>query len=523
MTDLSRRQLLAGALGAVGVAALGGCADGSDPVTAGSAAVRRAEAARRRAGQRVVAARLTPRPMTVDLGGPVVDTWTYGDSVPGPLLRARAGDLLRVTVDNALPVDTSVHWHGIALRNDMDGVPGLTQDPIRPGRSFQYEFIAPDPGTYFYHPHSGVQLDRGLYGALLIDEKDDPGAYDVEWTIVLDDWLDGTGRNPDQVLEQLMGGMDMDGDGDGSMGGMDMGDGSMGGMDMGDTGDGSMGGMDMGGMDMGGMAEEMTSPLLGGAGDIAYAHYLVNGRVPQAPQTLTARPGQKARLRIINAGSDTAFRVALGSHRLTVTHSDGFPVRPVDTDALLVAMGERYDVEVTVGDGVFPLVAVAEGKGGQGLALVRTGSGRAPAATVRPGEIEGRVVLSTDLVGADEVRLDRTRPDRRHDLVLGGSMSPYRWTINGEKFPDASPLPVEQGERVRLRFANRSIMFHPMHVHGHTFGLVNGGARKDTVIVRPMTAVTVDLDADNPGQWATHCHNIYHAEAGMMVVLSYRA
>jgi FtsP/CotA-like multicopper oxidase with cupredoxin domain len=101
-------------------------------------------------------------------------------------------------------------------------------------------------------------------------------------------------------------------------------------------------------------------------------------------------------------------------------------------------------------------------------------------------------------------------------------MTPYRWTINGATFPDTTPLPVAQGERVRLRLMNMSTMFHPMHVHGHTFGLVGGGARKDTVIVRPMQTLDVDLDADNPGQWATHCHNVYHAETGMMVVLSYR-
>ena len=196
MPDLSRRRLLAGALGTLGVATLGACARDTADVEGDSSAVRRAEAARRRPGQQVVAARLSPRPVTLDLGGPVVDTWAYGDSAPGPLLRARAGDLLRVTVDNGLPTGTSVHWHGVALRNDMDGGPGVTQAPIGAGDRFIYEFTVPDPGTYFYHPHSGVQLDRGLYGVLLVDDPDEPGGYDVEWTVVLDDWVDGTGRTP---------------------------------------------------------------------------------------------------------------------------------------------------------------------------------------------------------------------------------------------------------------------------------------------------------------------------------------
>ena len=503
MADLSRRRLLAGALGALGVATLGACARGTQAVPADSAAVRGAEAARRTAGQRMVVARLAPRPVTLDLGGPTVRTWAYGDSAPGPLLRVRAGDLLRVTVDNGLPADTSVHWHGIALRNDMDGVPGMTQAPIPAGGSFTYEFTAPDAGTYFYHPHSGVQLDRGLYGVLLVDDPDEPGSYDVEWTVVLDDWVDGTGRTPDDVLRDLTGSSG----GGGSRPGLDMG-----GMDHGSSG----------GMDMGGMGESMTSALLGGAGDISYPHYLINGRVPTAARTLTGKPGQKIRLRIVNAGSDTAFRVALGGHRLTVTHTDGYPVVPSTTDALLIGMGERYDAEVTLGDGAFPLVAVAEGKRGQALAVVRTGSGRAPDAGVRPAELDRKTLLGTQLVAADNVRLASRRLDRDHDLVLSGSMMPYRWTINGQSFRENKPLAVEHGQRVRLRFKNMSMMFHPMHVHGHTFALPNGGPRKDTVIVRPMETVAAELDATNPGQWAMHCHNVYHAETGMMINLSYR-
>ena len=152
---MSRRTLCQAAAGLAGVAAVGslsactGSARTATLVGPGSPAVAAAERARRVSGRRVVSARLTPRPVTVDLGGRIVVTWAYGVRVPGPLLRARAGDLLRVTVDNQLPVETSVHWHGLALRNDMDGVPHLTQDPIPAGGSFDYEFTAPDPGTYF--------------------------------------------------------------------------------------------------------------------------------------------------------------------------------------------------------------------------------------------------------------------------------------------------------------------------------------------------------------------------------------
>jgi FtsP/CotA-like multicopper oxidase with cupredoxin domain len=506
MTHVTRRQVLVGAASAVGLAALDACSANRIPHAAvgpSSEAVRHAEAARRRAGQRLVTGRLTARPTTLDLGGTEVSTWAYNDALPGPPLRVTAGDLLRVTLDNQLPAPTSIHWHGIALSNDMDGVPGVTQTAVAPGANFTYEFTAPDPGTYFYHPHVGVQLDRGLYGVLLVDAKDEPGRYDQDWTIVLDDWVDGTGRTPDSILASF-----------GTSAGMS---GTMGGMaGMG----GAPGSSDTPSAGM--MGETMTSPVLGGAGDIAYPHYLINGRVPSAPQAFTAKSGQRVRLRLINAGSDTAFRIALASHRLTVTHSDGYPVIPSTTDALIIGMGERYDVEVTLADGVFPLVAVAEGKTGQALAVIRTGAGRAPAATVQPPELHRQVLLGRHLRASEAARLPTKTVDRTHTLRLAGAMSPYLWTINGRTFPQSRPLPIVQGERVRLRFSNQSMMFHPMHLHGHSFAVSGGGPRKDTVIVRPMETLDVEFDATNPGQWVSHCHNIYHAERGMMTTLSYR-
>ena len=519
MPDLNRRSLFRGAAGITGVAALGTLAAcnrgeggvGGSALAPDSPAVAAAERARRVPGRGTVTARLTPQEASIDLGGRTVSTWTYGESLPGPLIRATAGDLLDVTVDNRLPSETSVHWHGVALRNDMDGVPGITQEPIAAGDAFAYRFTAPDPGTYFFHPHVGVQLDRGLYGVLVIDDPRERGDYDAEWIVVLDDWVDGTGRTPDQVLAKLRA---TPGRGSGSMSGMN-------GMGMDGMGMGGMDGMD--GMDgMGGMGEGMQSRLLGGVGDVRYPLYLVNGRSPSTPHVFEGRAGQRVRLRVINAGSDTAFRFALGGHRLTVTHSDGFPVTPMSTDALLIGMGERFDAIVDLADGVFPMVASAEGKGGQALAVVRTSGGPAPAAGVQVPELRRWVLLGTELVGQRSVALDQRPVDNTHDLLLGGSMAPYRWTINGQSFPDARPLPVSQGQRVRLRLANQTMMFHPVHLHGHTFEVVGTGLRKDTVIVHPMQRIDVDLDADNPGQWAVHCHNIYHAEAGMMTTVSYR-
>ncbi|PZS03624.1 MAG: copper oxidase [Pseudonocardiales bacterium] len=505
LPDVTRRQLLLGGATLGTIAAVGtACGDTKSPQSQAigprSAAVGAAERRRRRSGARIVSYQLVAQPAEIDLGaGITVATWAYGGGAPGPTMHARAGDMLHVVVRNRLPVSTTVHWHGIALRNDMDGVPGITQKAIPAGRSMTYEFTAPDPGTYWFHSHVGTQLDRGLYGPLILDDPTDRGDYDVEHIVVLDDWLDGTGRTPDQVLANL------------KANGMGVG---MGGMSGGGHSGGSMPGMAM-------------SQLLGGdAGDVRYPHYLVNGRVPTAPTTLNAKPGQRIRLRLINASADTAYRVALGGHQVTVTHTDGYPVEPVTADALLIGMAERYDVTVTVADGIFPLVASAEGKRGQGLALLRTASGAPPAATVHPPELDRRVLTQEDLHATDSVQLPSRTVDRTHNLELGGDMASYRWTINGRTYDHRQPLPVRQGERVRLRFTNKTRMFHPMHVHGHTFQIRNGsqaGPRKDTVIVPPSRTVVADLNADNPGQWLTHCHNVYHQEAGMMTVLSYGA
>lgn len=452
-------------------------------------AVEEAERRRRREGAPVRTVDLATVAGPIELGPLVVESWSYGGTVPGPEIRIRAGEVLQVRLRNELPTETTIHWHGIALRNDMDGVPGVTQDPIPAGGEFTYEFTVPDPGTYFFHPHVGVQLDRGLYGSLIVEDPDEPGGYDREVVVVLDDWTDGVGEAPDDILARL-----------------------------------TAGGMDHSGMGMGsddsGMA--MSDVLGGDAGDVMYPLYLINGRAANDPQVIDATSGERLRLRIINAASDTAFRLAVGGHSFTVTHSDGFPVIPVEGEALLIGMGERYDLEVTMSEGVTAVVAIAEGKGGRARLIIRAGTGESPPADYLPGELQGRLVTVDALAATAGVALRSAEPDRIHRLVLDGDMMSYRWTINGEAWSGTLPFDVSSGERVRLEFDNRSTMFHPMHLHGHTFHMSPGrGARKDTVIVKPGQTLMADFDADNPGRWVVHCHNIYHAEAGMMTGLAY--
>ncbi|CAK7283654.1 multicopper oxidase family protein [Streptomyces sp. RM1] len=537
MNSINRRSALLAGLAVAGGGALAACGSGSGGapalVSPDSKVVAATERGRRTSGT-VRNVTLTAAPAVLDLGGKVTaKSWAYGGHAPGKEIRLTAGDTLAAELSNQLPggTTTSVHWHGLALRADMDGVPPVTQAAVRAGRNFTYRFVAETPGTYFFHPHVGVQLDRGLHAPLIVEDPKEPLSYDDEWVVVLDDWVDGVTGTPDEVLAELsrgMGGMGTGGSGRGGSSGHDMGD--MGGMDMGDMdmSGGSDDGGGSGGMSMKFMLMGARSDLLGGdAGDVKYPYHLVNGRVPTDPDVYTGKPGKRVRLRIVNAGGDTAYRVALGGHKLTITHTDGYPVAHQQVDALLVGMGERYDVLVTLADGVFPLVALAEGKKASGMALVRTGSGTAPGPTVRPAELTGMIMNAARLTAADEVRLDTRKTDRVHRVELTGGMAEYDWGINGRRYdmkhPTAHPLTVEQGQRVRLDFVNKTDMWHPMHLHGHTYQLGTGGPRKDTTIVLPGRTVSVYFDADNPGRWMLHCHNAYHGEAGMMTLLAYEA
>lgn len=549
MRTHTRRTVLGASIAVAGTGVLAACSgsghsghDGNSGNGSGSPAAPKgyvdpagpevAAAEKKRGSGPVREVRLTAAAASLDLGGRTVKSWAYGGELPGKEVRVTAGDTLALTLANHLPEATSLHWHGIALRNDMDGVPGLTQRAVKPGADLTYRFAVPHPGTYWFHPHSGTQQDRGLYAPLIVEDPREPLSYDKEWVVVLDDWVDGVdGSTPDAVLAELRGGM-----GGGGMG--------SGGMDMGSED----GGTDHSGHDMSDMAMGMgagagasasprasgpsrmmtgsSSELLGGdAGDVAYPYYLVNGRTAAAPSVFRARPGDRIRIRFINAGGDTAFRVALGGHEMTVTHTDGFPVRHARTDALLLGMGERYDVLVTAGDGVFPLTALAEGKKASTHALLRTGGGTAPSTVVRPKELDGRLLTADRLQADESVALKEKEPDRTVRLQLTGGMMKYDWAFDKKPYRADQRHPVRAGERVRLVFANSTSMWHPVHLHGHTFGLANvaGGPRKDTAVVLPNGTLTVDFDADNPGLWMVHCHNVYHSEAGMMTVLGYRS
>lgn len=427
----------------------------------------------------------------VDLGGVAVRTWTYTGTVPAREIRLRKGQGLRVPVTNRLPQETTVHWHGLAIPNGMDGVPVLTQQAIAPGSNFTYEFVVPDAGTYYLHSHVGTQLDRGMYGPLIIEDPADGKDYDDELVVVLDDWIDGTGTNPDQVAANLKA-------------------------------------KGMKPMAAGGPMVGPTMPLGDDGGDVTYPYFLINGRTTTDPQIADYRSGQRVRLRVINAGADTAFRVAVPGTELNVTHTDGYPVRQQRAESVILGMGERADAIVTLTSSM-PLIAAAYGKDGYAQLNLRVDAKPSNADTAGLVKaLRGQEPLNTStLIPSADVVLPQRDTDQIVDLRLAGPMPGYTWPINGKLYdPPNNGIGLTKDQRVRVRFVSDSMMFHPMHLHGHTFQVVGQQgprARKDTVLVPPKQTVEVDFDTDNPGRWIVHCHNDYHLDGGMATFFSYDA
>ena len=438
----------------------------------------------------------------VNLGaGPDFTAWTYNGRIPGPEIRVKEGEIIRVVLENFLPEGTTIHWHGIPIVNAMDGVPGVTQELVKPGETFVYEFEARPAGTYLYHSHAKYQLDQGLYGPLIIESPNPQESYDREFSLVLEDWVmkDGGGaaRTPRRPP---------------------MGRGMMGGR----MGRGMMGGMLQ--RDMG--TDFSGAPLL----EPYYDGYAVNGRVYPAVAPLAVKKGERVKLRLMNASSATIYYLQLAGHVLTITHTDGNPIQPIETDVLRIGMGERYDVMFTANNPGYWLLAASEEGFGEGqLRLPLRYRGVVQKEPVMPDFQPGlRLAGYENFQALNPVATRQTDSPKFFEQFLSGGMhSPY-WSINNQLYPDAAPLMIRKGDRVRLGYWNRSMMPHPMHLHGHFFRVINPALPpdlwilKDTLIVDPMRRMDVEFIAENPGRWFHHCHNLYHMEAGMANVLVYQ-
>ena len=489
--SISRRTLLGASAATITTGVLASCAQSNEP---NGLAVNLQDSIQQVEDRRFSSGiarqfKLTAKPIESSDLGETFKTFSFGEQLVGPEIRAGFGDQLSVLTTNQMEKPTSVHFHGLALRNDADGVPMLTQDDIAPGSEFTQSFKAPHPGTYWYHSHTGLQQDEGMMGPLVIDDPNEPLSYDEEWVLFLDDWSVGLGNSPEQNLQWLQ-----------------------------ENSSGGHGGMGM-----------MNSPSTGtyglGPSDLEYSAFLVNGKSHFQPEQKKIKAGTRVRLRIINGASDTAFAFYLENHQLEIVASDGFPVEPKTGNAVLLGMGERYDALVTIKEGGGNVVAVPVGKSGvPGIASIGTG---VEYPEFKKGNLPKIIIQASELQAAQGYAIEGSS-QYRFDLSLQGSMSGYNWAINGASDYFSKALKVKQGDLLTLRFVNNSMMFHPMHLHGHTFQVtasngyyVNNGPRKDTLIVKPMEIAEVLVHADNPGLWALHCHNSYHMEAGMMTSMQY--
>ncbi len=512
------------------------------------------------------------------IGGKTGHAVTVNGTLPGPIIRLKEGQKVRLAVTNTLSEDSSIHWHGILLPFQMDGVPGVSFPGIKPGQTYNYEFEVRQSGTYWYHSHSGMQEAMGQYGAIIIDPAgSDPAAYDREHVIVLSDW---SFMHPMEQLRKLK-----------AMGGYF------------NHNQQTFAGL-LAGKDQSAADRKMWGKMRMDPTDIADVNgstytYLINGHGTAENWTGLFTPGERVRLRIINASAMTNFNVRLPGLPMTVVAADGQHVQPVEIDEFQIAIAETYDVIVQPGDDqAYGLIAEAIDRSGQCRATlaprmgmiaaipvirerpllgmkdmgmgemdmsaadsgggdmagmdmsggsmkmrdpsvapqVKMGPGVATLAPMpmdRTGErptglehVDHRVLTYHELKSLDP-NVDTRIPSREIDLHLTANMERYMWSFDGVKFSEgAEPIAFRHNERVRVNLLNDTMMLHPIHLHGHFFEVVTGNPGhhpvKHTVNVLPGGKVSFDLTADALGDWAFHCHMLLHMMTGMFRVVTVR-
>jgi CopA family copper-resistance protein len=491
-------------------------------------------------------------------------------SIPAPLIRLKEGQTVRLTVDNRMDEDTSIHWHGLLVPFQMDGVPGISFPGIRARSTFTYEFPLIQSGTYWYHSHSGLQEQLGHYGPIVINPAGpDPIESDREHVIVLSDWSFIHPHNIVAMLKKEGGVFNRQKSTLADPVRLPPGEKAM---------------FDRMRMDPTDISDVTA----------AIYTYLVNGHSPAENWTGLFKPGERVRLRFINAAAQTIFNLRIPGLKMTIVAADGINVRPVDVDEFQIGNAETYDVIVTPGDAAYTMVAESIDRSGMGIATLAPREGmraaipplrERPVLTMKdmghssmdhaamghggtdnggsggsmsmrdkskvdfpvgPG-VDMIAPMPVDRIGDPGIGLDKVGhrvlnykdlaalepgkdsrvPTRRIDIHLTGNMERFMWSMDGQKLSERpEPFRFARNERVRLRLINDTMMTHPMHLHGHFFELVNGHGShqplKHTVRVLPGGYVDLDLTADAPGDWAFHCHMLYHMHAGMMRVVTVR-
>jgi len=480
---------------------------------------------------------------------------TVNGSIPAPTLHWREGDTVTLHVTNRLDEETSIHWHGIILPYQMDGVPGVSFKGIAPGETFSYRFKVGQSGTYWYHSHSGMQEQTGLYGAIIIDPIDaDPIQANRDYVVQLSDWTD---EDPMTVFAKLK--IQSDYYNFNQHTAVDF---------FRDAADEGL----LSAIRKRHMWNMMRMSMTDLSDISAYTYsYLMNGATPGGNWTGLFRPGEKVRLRFINSAAQTLFDIRIPGLKMQVVQADGQNIEPVCVDELRIGLAETYDVIVTPEAEVYTVFAQSMDRTGYacGTLAIHPGMTAAVPAPDKPvplimmdmmGDMSGdvRAHHASSEYGANvDMRVDMPRtnlddpgiglrnngrrvltyadlrsigespdprePGREIELHLTGNMERYSWSFDGLEFGASTPVHFRLGERLRVILVNDTMMTHPIHLHGMWCDLESPGGdfqvRKHTIIVQPAQRVSFRVTADAPGRWAWHCHLFYHMHAGMMRVV----
>jgi FtsP/CotA-like multicopper oxidase with cupredoxin domain len=423
-----------------------------------------------------------------------------------PGITLSPGERFDVDLVNQAGTYTIIHWHGQLPPWKQDGFPWPQTPPIPAGDTRSYDY-APIAGTYWMHSHQGMQEQSLMTAPLIVRSAEDIRTDRQEVVLMLHDF---SFQTPDELLA----GLTKSSRNQSAMpkSGMDKA------MNIGS------GGMNMGTMGAMNMAPGMAMDL----NDIDYDAFLANDRTLADPEVIRTEQDGRVLLRLINGASSTQFWIDLGALSGTVVAVDGHSVRPLRGTRVPLAMAQRLDVLIDLpGNGTYPIFAQVESKRARtGIILAASGAPVSRLAA-EAGENAPPVDLSLERRLEAVTPLAPRAPDVTHRVILAGAMAPYAWSMNGEYWPNVTPLMIAPGQRVAIEMLNHSMMAHPMHLHGHAFQVVaiNGatlaGAVRDTVLVPPMGSVTIAFDADNPGRWAFHCHNLYHQMTGMITEVRY--
>lgn len=433
-----------------------------------------------------------------------VSALTYDGTVPGKTIQVQQGDRVQIKLKNQLKVPVSIHWHGYPVPNAMDGVPHLTQDPVPPGKSFTYDFIATVPGTYFYHSHydSSNQVDRGLYGAFIVLPKQEQHKYDREYVLILDEWMIDHKTGKEMTMQDST------------------------------NTDHSNIEMDHSNMDMHHSHHHGHSEMQMDHDEMMkqmYNVYTVNGKTGSSVKPLIVKKGERVRLRLINAGFLT-HKIHLQNQTFQVIASDGNDIknRPVLKNQMIpIGASERYDISFVAGGKSFA-IDLHDGTSGSKTLLIPVQVEGDHKATFKPDQSQ----LPTWNLAKENKDANKQSDDSQsfYTLRLNTKMENGKqvYTINDKTWPNTDPIPVKSGEKVKVKLINVGKSDHPMHLHGHTFQVltkngkpVSEKMKKDTLVVKPGENYEIGFTANNPGYWMFHCHDLHHAAAGMVTDVEY--